>query len=119
MAVERQPDNRGVELGDTTAQRAGDHAADEAGQAAGHALVELGAVRVVSVIAGQESGQPFDGVLEFRLCVDERAKPSGQPLDSELLAPSPILKLLNPPVSEIHPTAPPCLGAGPRSGDRL
>jgi len=58
--------------------------------------------RLVDIVAGQERGQPLDGVLELRVLVDERAHPGGQPLDAELFVATSVFEFLDAAVGEIH-----------------
>jgi hypothetical protein len=58
--------------------------------------------RVVGVVAGQERGQPLDGVLEAGVGVDEYAQALGQPAEGHLFVAAPFIELFDAAIGEIH-----------------
>src|SRR5437879_1219188 len=61
-----------------------------------------GSVVLVVIQPGQPGGQPLDGRLELRVEVDELAEPLRHPGEGDLLGATPLCKLLDAPISEVH-----------------
>lgn len=58
--------------------------------------------QLVCVVSGKERGQPFNGILELWMLIDEGAHPGREPLDAELFTAAPVLEFLNAAVGEVH-----------------